>query len=145
MKKLFAIVITVFTLSSHVFGNVNEELVFSFNKSFPSAQDAKWSKDANGYLVSFTQYGILSKVVYNIDGDFLYALRYYSEENLPVSILVRIKEKFPNKKIFAVTEVSTSDDINYHVKLEDAKKCYGIMVTPSGTITMEERFERRDP
>jgi hypothetical protein len=144
MKKLFAIVMALFVFTAAVFANVNEQLVFSFNKSFPAAQNAKWSEDANGYFVSFTQYGILSKVAYNIDGDFLYALRYYSEENLPGSILTRVKEKFPNKKIFSVTEVSTADDINYHIKLEDAKKWYGIMVTPSRTITMEERFERND-
>lgn len=145
MKKFFVTLITLLVFKTLVFADVNERLLYSFNKAFPLAVNTKWSEDADGYFVSFTQSGILSKVAYDLKGDFVYALRYYHEENLPVSILMAVKEKFKNKKIFAVTELSTSDDISYHIKLEDAKNWYGIIVTASGNITLEEHFKRNDP
>jgi len=143
MKKTFAILITLLVFASSItFANVNENLIYAFKKAFPAAENAKWSEDDNGYFVSFTQHGILSKVTYDHDGNFLYALRYYKEENLPVSVLMSVRKKFKDKNIFAVIEVSTDDGIEYHIKLEDAKSWYGIIVTSSGSISVEERFRK---
>ncbi|HEY6976753.1 MAG TPA: hypothetical protein VH396_10720 [Chitinophagaceae bacterium] len=142
MKKLFALLIALFVFTLMVFANGNEKLLYSFNKAFPLAENVKWSEDAKGYFVSFTQFGIQAKVVYDPQGDFIYALRYYKEENLPVSILLAVRERFADKKISGVTEESTQDNIAYHLRLEDAKSWYGIAVTPSGSITLEEHFKK---
>jgi len=142
MKKLFALSIALFVFTIVVFAGVNEKLLYSFNKAFPLAENVKWSDDAKGYFVSFTQFGISSKVVYDPQGDFVYALRYYKEENLPVYTLLAVRERFPGKKISGVTEESTQDNITYHVRLEDTKSWYGIAVTPSGSVTVEEHFKK---
>jgi len=142
MKKLFAVSIGLFAFTLVVFAGVNEKLVYSFSKAFPLAENVKWSEDAKGYFVSFTQFGIASKVIYDPQGDFVYALRYYKEENLPVSIVLAVRERFADKKISGVTEESTRDNITYHIRLEDAKSWYGIAVTPSGGVTLEEHFKK---
>jgi len=142
MKKVFASVVTLLMFTSAIFGKVNEKLLYSFNKAFPLAKDVKWSEDAKGYFVSFTQSGIISKAEYDPDGKFVYALRYYQEENLPASILLSLPQKFAGKKIFGVTELSTPDNITYHVKLEDAKSWYGVKVTTEGDVTVEEYFKK---
>ena len=145
MKKVCATLIAFLVFKTLAFADVNERLLYSFNKAFPLAVNTKWSEDANGYFVSFTQSGILSKVAYDLSGAFVYALRYYHEENLPVSILMALKEKFKNKNIFAVTALSTSDDVKYYIKLEDAKNWYGIVVTAAGSITLREHYKRNEP
>src|SRR5438876_3663548 len=94
-------------LSGFYAKNVSEKLLYSFLNMFPLAEDVKWCEDDKGHFVSFTQSGILSKVAYDPQGDFTYALRYYKEKNLPVSVLLRVREKFTDKKIFGVTELST--------------------------------------
>ena len=123
-------------------GDVSKKLLYSFLKTFPLAENVKWLKDAEGYFVSFTQSGILSKAEYNPKGHFIYALRYYNEENLPLSILLKVREKFTDKKVFGVTELSTPDNTTYHLKLEDAKNWYGIQVTTLGDVTIEEYFKK---
>src|SRR4051794_19990632 len=110
-------------------GAVSEKLLYSFLNAFPSAENIKWCEDAKGYFVSFTQSGILSKVAYDPQGGFLYAMRYYNEEKLPLSVLLALRKKFPDKKIFGVTESSTPDNITYHVKLEDETSWYTVGVT----------------
>ena len=142
MKKLFAISVALFMCTYSLFANVNEKLLYSFSKTFPSAENVKWSEDANGYFVSFTQSGMHSKVAYDAKGGFLYAIRYYNEENLPVSIILAVRERFADKKISGVTEESTQDNITYHLRLEDVKSWYGIAVTSSRSITLEEHFQK---
>jgi hypothetical protein len=142
MKKLFAVSIAFLVFTSAVFADVNEKMLYSFNKSFPLAENVKWCKDALGYFVSFSQSGISSKVEYDPQGDFVYAMRYYKEESLPVSILLTVRKKFTNKKIFGVTEVSTPDNITYHIKLEDEKSWYGIRVTAIEGIIIEEHYKK---
>jgi hypothetical protein len=129
-------------LSGSKAGDVSEQLLYSFPKTFPLAENVKWLKDAQGYFLSFTQSGILSKAEYDPKGHFIYALRYYKEENLPLSILLKVREKFTDKKIFGVTELSTPDNTTYHLKLEDAKNWYGVQVTTLGDVTIEEQFKK---
>ncbi|HEY6978355.1 MAG TPA: hypothetical protein VH396_18785 [Chitinophagaceae bacterium] len=142
MKTLFAIFFVLFICTSSVFANVNEKLLYSFSRTFPSAENVKWSEDAIGYFVSFTQSGIPSKVAYDTKGNFLYAMRYYNEEGLPVSILLALKKKFTDKKISGVTESTTPDNIIYHVKLEDEKNWYTVGITTSGDSAIEEQFKK---
>jgi hypothetical protein len=142
MKKLFAISVALFMCTYSLFADVNEKLLYSFSKTFPSAENVKWSEDANGYFVSFTQSGMHSKVAYDAEGGFLYAIRYYNEENLPVSILLTLRKKFAGKKISGITESSTPDNITYYVKLEDEKSWYTVGVTTSGGTVIEEHFKK---
>lgn len=144
MKKIVAIVMALFLFASGVLANVSEKILTSFNKAFPSAENIKWTEDRKGYFVGFTQFGILTKVAYNHRGDFQYALRYYKEEDLPISILLDVRKRFENEKIFAVTEVSTPEDVEYYIKLKGTKKIYGISVTSWGDISIEEQFKRTD-
>ena len=123
-------------------GSASEKLLYSFLNMFPLAEHAKWTEDTKGYFVSFTQAGILSKVAYDPQGDFIYALRYYKEENLPLAILLEVREKFTGKKIFGVTELSTPTNTTYYLKLEDAKNWYTIQVTTSGDVTIDEQKKK---
>jgi len=141
MKKLFAVSVAFLMLTS-AFAGVNVKVLYSFNKTFPSAENVKWREDASGYFVSFTQAGFPSKAVYDNRGNFVYALRYYKEENLPASILLALRKKFTDKTISGVTEVSVPDNITYHITLEDAKSWYSVEATTLGDITIEKQFEK---
>jgi hypothetical protein len=144
MKKVFVIVTVFLVFGCGVFANVDAKILSSFSKSFPSAENIKWSQDVKGYFVSFIQHSIRCSACYDANGKFTYALRYYYEENLPVSVLMTVREKYLDKKIFAVTELSTIENVEYHIKLEDSKNWYGIKVNSWGDITIEEHFKRSD-
>src|SRR4051812_18017279 len=102
MKKLFVVFVALFMSTYPAFADVNAKLLYSFSKTFPSAENVKWSENADGYFVSFTQSGIHSKVAYDPQGGFLYAMRYYNEGNLPISILLSLRKKFADKKISGI-------------------------------------------
>jgi hypothetical protein len=76
------------------------------------------------------------------DGEFVTSMRYYQEKNLPYYILVNIKRKYPGKKIFGVSEISSADAILYYVKIEDDKRWMTVVSDSQGDLCVVEKFRK---
>jgi hypothetical protein len=144
MKKyLFIISFLAAGISSMAaVSGINEKLVQSFNESYPHAVKVNWLEYLETYAVNFEETGVKSTIHYNKDGSFQCAFRYYSEEKLPYYLIVSLKEKFPGKKIYSVTELSTPSEINYYIKLEDAKTWKTVKVDSNGNFVVIEKFNK---
>ena len=107
--------------------NIHDKLLQAFKETFPNAEKVVWSEGPGNYFVSFTEEGVLNSITYDKDGEFVTSMRYYQEKNLPYYILINIKRKYPGKKIFGVSEISSVDAILYYVKIEDDKRWMTVM------------------
>jgi len=134
------------TLSAGVFaaadGNISDKLLQAFNKTFQDAQQVKWAETEDKYMVNFTHGDILTKVEYDKEGNFLNSLRYYSEKNLPVSILCRLQKKYSDKKVFGVTEITSDTSVEYYIKLEDAENWITVKSNVDGAMQVVERYKK---
>src|SRR5689334_17985894 len=127
MKKLFILFSTLLISFSLVARDpgVDEKLIKSFNSSFPKAEQVHWYELPKAWVVNFTTDGIRSRIIYLKNGKSMEFTRYYFESNLPFLIQSKIKNAYPDKKIFGVIEVSlipeaeTNPVVEYFVKLED--------------------------
>ena len=144
MKKyLFIIYLLVVGLSSNAAVSViNEKLIQSFNESYPHAVRVSWLEYPEAYAVNFEEAGVKSTIHYNKDGSFRNAIRYYSEEKLPYYLIASLKEKFPGKKIYCVTEISNPYEITYYIKLEDAKTWRTVKADSDGNFVVIEKFNK---
>jgi hypothetical protein len=144
MKKyLFIVYLLVVGLSSMAaVSAINEKMVQSFNESYPHAVRVKWLEFPETYAVNFEEAGVKSTIHYNKDGSFLSAVRYYSEEKLPYYLIASLKEKFPGKKIYCVTELSNPYEITYYIKLEDAKTWRTVKADSDGNFVVIEKFNK---
>ena len=97
----------------------NDKVLKVFNATFTSPQEVTWYDHEDYYDVSFVQGGIRSTVKYDKEGNFMSSIRYYAEQNLPINIVCQLKKKFADKKVFGVTEMTNSEEVNYYVKLEE--------------------------
>jgi hypothetical protein len=122
--------------------NINEKLIQSFKENFPNAQEVSWQELPEAYVVNFVEDGVRNNIIYQKDGTFLRASRYYQEKNLPYYLLINIKKKYTDKKIFSVTEISTISHIEYYIKLEDAKVLMTIRVDSDGNLDMVEKYRK---
>ena len=122
--------------------NINEKLIQSFKENFPNAQEVSWQELSETYVVNFVEDGVRNNIVYQKDGTFLRASRYYQEKNLPYYLLINIKKKYADKKIFSVTEISTISHIEYYIKLEDAKVLMTIRMDSDGNLDMVEKYRK---
>jgi hypothetical protein len=123
-------------------GNVNEKLVQAFRETYPNAVQVNWKEYPETYAVYFAEEGIRATIIFKKDGSFLKSTRYYKEEFLPFYLVAVIREKFPEEKIFGITEISSSSSIEYFIKLEGAKSWRTIQVESDGTIRTVEKFKK---
>lgn len=142
MKKKLIFLSCLLLATTLLMAKPGEKLLRSFNQSFPLAENVKWHEDAAGYLVSFTQLGIITKVSYDKSGTYLNSLRYYDESKLPLNILLAVKKKFSGKTIFGVTEFSNEEEVTYHIKLQDEKNWYTVKATSDASLMIEERLKK---
>lgn len=143
MKKLVISLSCLFVLATSCLADLpNEKVLKNFHTTFSKAQKVKWMEHKNYFDVSFVQSGILSNVRYEKDGTFLNCTRYYTEQQLPVNILCKLKDKYSDKKVFGVTEVTTQDNISYFVKMYDNKNWLGVKVSDDGQMEVVEKYKK---
>lgn len=131
MKKMFiffsALLLSISLIARDpVAGEVDDNLIKTFNTSFPKAERVNWYELPKAWVVNFLVDGVRSRIIYLKDGRITEFTRYYFEPNLPFMIRSKVKKAYPNKSVFGVVEVSViaedgTSRIEYFVKLEDAK------------------------
>lgn len=146
MKKLLVLMYSLmvgFGSMAVPITNVNERVVRAFKETYPKAEQVDWKEYPESYIVYFVEDGVRSNIIYGKDGSFISSTRYYKEETLPYYLLVTVKKKFVDKKIFGVTEMSTPNHIEYYIKMEDDKRWMTIKVDPDGNLELVEKFNKQ--
>jgi hypothetical protein len=146
MKKLFVLAYTLMIgASSFAYSGiaVNEKLLRTFKERYPNAEQVSWTELPGSYTVNFIEDGVRSHIVYDRDGGVIRSTRYYKEQTLPYYLRVTIKKKYPKKRIFAITEISTPDGIEYFVKLEDADVWLTILLDDEGELGVVENLRKK--
>jgi hypothetical protein len=121
---------------------VSDKLLQIFQQTFPDAKQVKWVEEPGGYVVSFRQNDILTKVVYDKDARFISSLRYYSEKNLPVTILCQLQKRYAGKTVWGVTEQSVESSTEYYVKLVDDRNWYTVKSDSEGNMQTIEKYKK---
>jgi hypothetical protein len=148
IRKTFFMALCMLTISAGAFAagdyTISEKLLQTFKQTFPDAKQVVWSEQGDKYTVNFRQDDILTKVEYDRDGNFLSSLRYYTEKNLPVTILCRLQKKYPEKKVFGVTEMATDNSVEYYIKLEDATTWTTVRSSIDGNMQVVEKYKKAE-
>jgi len=143
MKKIFLAAAIVFAFGFNAKADdPNEKVLEAFNKTFPNVKEVAWTENEHSFEVKFKQNEILSRVTYDADGNILKTLRYYYEQNLPLLILSKVKNKFSDKKIYGVTEEASDEGTFYHIILEDEKHWINITADSYGGIKVDKKFNK---
>src|SRR5271154_274012 len=146
MKKYLIAMLCIIFCSISIAGysrDVNEKVLKSFKQTFPDAQNVSWQIFPEKNTAQFKQNGIQTIVNYDMDGNFLGATRYYTENNLPVNIICKLKTKYPSRKIYGVTEESTNETINYYIKLEDETSWVTVKADADGNSEVVEKYNKQ--
>jgi hypothetical protein len=144
MKKLIILTCLFATLSVAASNppEVSEKVLKAFNQTFMKATDVVWHELQNYYEASFKQSEIISRAIYDANGNLLRTTRYYSQENLPIHILTKIQKRYAGKSIYGVTELSMQDGVSYHITLQDEKNWYVIESDSWGSLELTKKFRK---
>ena len=146
IKKTLVIACCLLTVSAGVSAadgfTINEKLLKAFQQTFPDATQVKWLEEPTGYQVTFMQNNILTKVEYDKEGHFVGSLRYYSEKNLPVTVIWALQKKFAGKTVWGVTEHSSETGTEYYIKLVDDTNWYTVSCDADGNMQVVEKYKK---
>ena len=144
MKKLIILSCLFAALSTKAFSppEVNEKVLKAFSETFMKATDVVWHEVKNFYEASFKQSEIISRVIYDQDGNLVRTTRYYSQENLPINILTKLQKRFAGKSVYGVTELSSEDEISYHITMQDEKNWYIIKADNWGSLELQQKYKK---
>jgi uncharacterized protein YxeA len=147
MKKIMVSLLAIVPLISFGFGtstiDTKNKAVVAFNTVFKNAENAHWNKSAENYSVTFESKDVTSTIYYDNDGNITGSRRYYSEDRLPLNILLKIKAKYPARQIIQVTEVMEDDSILYGIRLEDEVFTIMLEVNSYGHIRQVLKYIRQ--
>jgi len=144
MKKLIILTCLFATLSVAASNppEVSEKVLKAFNQTFMKATDIVWHEVQNYYEASFKQSEIISRAIYDANGNLLRTTRYYSQENLPIHILTKIQKRYAGKSIYGVTELSMQDGVSYHITLQDETTWYVVESDSWGSLELTKKFKK---
>jgi hypothetical protein len=92
-----------------------------FAKSFKNVTNEKWYKVSDGFMASFNDDGIETKVAYDRKGVFHCILRTMNENQVPSGIRAMVKSRYYDYKILVAYEITHNSDPVYIFKIEDGK------------------------
>ncbi len=146
MKKILVIcLVAILTTTAVSAVPVNEKVLKVFATSFPEVQETTWYNYDTYYSVYFKNTDDSKcRIDYDTEGNIMSTTRYYSSEALPPFIRGKVNQKFPGKKIFGITEVSSADELAYHIVLEDETTWYNIKSDAIGSISLEKKMVKSE-
>jgi hypothetical protein len=145
MKKiLFTLLIATFVSTSFANTPVNEKVLKTFGKMFPSVENAKWYDYENYYEAYFDKDDVKCRVRFDIDGKIISTIRYYGESKVSPFLKAKLANRYPGKTIFGVTEVNSDFELNYHFVLEDDKNWMHVKSDGTGVMEVTDKFKKAE-
>jgi len=142
MKQTIVTLASFFLMITAFAETPNEKVLKLFNATFNSPQEVKWYDNQDHFGVSFVQDGVITRVKYDKQGNFISSVRYYGKQYLPVNIFCMVTKEFAGKEVYGVTEVANSYEVKYMITLQDDKNLVTAMVNGSGQITQVRKYKK---
>ena len=142
MKKIFIAIALLVGTASFATPTVDEQVSKQFRETFPAALEVKWYEYETFYEVVFKNNDILCRVKYDLQGHIISTRRDYNEKDLSLFIVAKVKEKYKGKKIFGVTEITSSEGVSYNIVLEDDNYWTNIVADESGNINQVQKLKK---
>lgn len=123
---------------------ISPKALKTFNDVFSDAKDVQWSTTANYNEAHFRSGAVTARVMIDNSGKLVRTIRYYPAAKLPSNILYKVKEKYSDKEVFGVTEITNESGTAYHIVVRDDQYIYNIDADNSGNISQAKKFRRGD-
>lgn len=98
--------------------DVNTKALKDFNKSFKNISGEQWYKVTDGFIASFKENEIETKVAYDQKGKWHCTVRTFGENQLPSDVRDLVKSRYYDYKILVIYEIR-HDNTVYILKIED--------------------------
>ncbi len=141
MKKLLVIA-ALFIAATSFAADPNQKVLNAFQKTFQNVKEVTWNDVGDKYEANFNHNNIITRVLYDGEGNVVKSIRYYYGNTLPIFIQAKLNKKFEDKTVFGVTEVCSDTEISYHIILEDATTWTHVQSDVYGNLVTEKKLKK---
>ncbi|HWJ30520.1 MAG TPA: hypothetical protein VNS32_28565 [Flavisolibacter sp.] len=124
MKRLLVtltIALSLISLSSFANGEeVSPRAIKSFNSSFKTATEVKWTIADNYFKAEFALNGQYVSAYYDAEGNMKALTRNISSLQLPIALQADLKKNYDCYWISDVLEIANEEGTSYYITLETA-------------------------
>lgn len=147
MKKIIAGMILVLSLASFTtFASggekIGQETLVNFKKEFKAAQNVKWSVADEVSTATFNLNGFRVQAYFDVDGQLLGTARSILFEQLPISVINSINNRFDDAPVYEIVEYTRGAETFYMMTIDAAKAKLKIRATATGYITVEKKIKK---
>ena len=143
MKKLFiSIVCSCMLVITCLANTPNEKVLKAFESAFMQAENVQWHDYTDYYEVSFRLPKLRATIRYDKEGNQLGAKKYYDETGLSSPVQESLKNKYPGKTVYGVTEISEAGKTVYYIKMQDDKTWITVKITGKGQPRVYEKHRK---
>ena len=104
-----------------------------FARNFAGAQNIKWTRLDDGYLrATFVLNGIGAESFFDSDAELVGTVRNLFYNQLPLTVLQTISNRFDEAAVIEVKEITNSDGTSYKVVFEQKNKKYKVRLSSTG-------------
>ena len=101
-------------------GEINENILRSFNNQFAGAQDVNWEEGKSISKVTFRLNGQVMFAYYREQGELVAVTRNIISGQLPITLLADLKKNYQDFWITDLFEISADDNTSYYITLQSA-------------------------
>lgn len=101
-------------------GEINENILRSFNNQFAGAQDVNWEEGKSISKVTFRLNGQVMFAYYREQGELVAVTRNIISSQLPITLLADLKKNYQDFWITDLFEISADDNTSYYITLQSA-------------------------
>lgn len=114
-----------------------------FARQFSGAENVKWFELEDGYQKAvFTLNGIRAEAYYDANAQFLGSARNLFFNQLPLSVMQTVNNKYSDATVISVMEIITTNGIHYNIVIEQKEKKYRLKLDSIGSVLEKERLKK---
>lgn len=141
-RNLFLLVLLATSVGSFANPPISDKVMRAFQASFSGASKIIWTEFDDFYQVYFVKDGAHCRVNYNFRGNIIQSRRDYDGNKLQPFLAGKLHNKFPDQKIYVVTEISNDAETFYIIHLHDQKDWVKVRCEQTGEIAVLERLRK---
>jgi hypothetical protein len=121
-----------------------ENVVEKFQKKFADAENTRWEKIRNNYLVKFSQGDLEKRALLSPKGNLIYEISYGTEKHVPADIRKNVKRIYIEYAISTATLIEEANRKIWVINLEDDEN-YAIVRIENDEIEEVKKYQKAIP
>lgn len=137
-ENSFALNKTVQHTSDIYSNSISIKAIRNFKKRYKNIDDEKWHEMPDGWRATFILEDVRYRLDYDIKGNWLHTIKYYTEKKLPLEVRRLVASSYLDYNIRTVEEIEIpKGSVFYIVHLEGLNKWINIKVCEFEIIELE--------